>query len=113
MRALLLAGLLLAFTTTDVLWLLAHYADAYGAPYQRLADLVWCESRFEPYALGDRGRSVGPGQWYCAPGNCLWLETPAGRAGVSRWDVAANVEMVVWTYTHRREWMPRWSCWSG
>lgn len=113
LRAATLSLLLLTLTSTHVLWLLEYYAQAYGVPFAPLARLIACESGYDPYAVGDEGRSIGPGQWYCAPGNCFWLDTPAGRDGVLRSDVAANVEMVAWVYANRPGWMHRWSCWRG
>lgn len=95
------------------LFTLDQSLTALGREVDKIARLIACESQFQPYAIGDQGRSIGPGQWFCEPGNCLWLDTPAGRAGVSRWDVAANVDMVVWVYANRPEWTRRWSCWIG
>jgi hypothetical protein len=79
-------------------------ARRYGLDPQRMLRVAWCESKYDPGAVGDGGRSVGVYQFQAD----LWGETPQGRAGMDRRNAAANIEGAMWAWSHglRR----RWSC---
>lgn len=79
-------------------------ARRWGLDEARMLRVAWCESKYDPYAVGDGGRSVGVFQFQAA----LWSETPQGRAGLDRRNAAANIEAAMWGWaTGKRS---HWSC---
>lgn len=95
-------------TRDDVIAYVHHYAWLYGVDAHIPLYIGQCESQLEPYAVGDRGLSIGPFQFHEYG---LWPWTPAGREGYSRWNAMMNVKMGVWAY--KEELIPtHWvGCW--
>lgn len=82
-------------TRDDVIAYVYHHAWVYGVDANTLLYIGQCESKLEPYAVGDYGRSVGPFQFHEGG---IWPWTPAGRRGYSRWHIEQNVAMAAWAY---------------
>lgn len=100
-------------TRADVIRWIYEDAALYGASATELIRVGECESNLQPYAVGDHGHSIGPFQWFCHYGDCrgsLWARTPAGRAGISRWDTRQNVRMAAWAFGQHPELKHHWSC---
>ena len=94
-----------ATTTWDDVeaWIVAD-ATEYGVSAPWLLSVAWCEARGNPYAVGRLGE-VGPFQFHPRG---VWWETPAGRAGISPWNLRENVRMAAWAFS-RGLWT-HWSC---
>jgi hypothetical protein len=52
----------LAPDRTGIPGLIAAASRKYGVDYDELYDTLWCESRFDPEAVGDQGTSFGVAQ---------------------------------------------------
>lgn len=91
-------------TWNDVEAWIVQDAQDYGVSAYWLLSVAWCEARGNPYAIGRAGE-VGPFQFHPRG---LWWDTPAGRAGVSPWDIRMNVRMAAWAFS-RGLWT-HWSC---
>ncbi len=91
-------------TWPQVLAWIEHYAGLEGVPAGYLVAVAECEAAGDPYAVGAQGEA-GPFQWHPRG---LWLETPAGREGLSPWDLRLNVAMAVWAFA--RGYGHHWSC---
>jgi hypothetical protein len=81
-------------------------AATYGVSGRWLLWVAGCETGFSgnPYLVGRLGE-VGPFQWHPRG---LWWSTPAGRAGVSPWDIRENVRMASWAFANGLS--RHWTC---
>jgi hypothetical protein len=110
------AAVMLAFAPTataaaDLSWQeveqwIWNDAAEFGVSGQWLIWVARCEAAGDPFARGARGE-VGPFQWLPWAGS-LWWSTPAGRAGISPWDIRMNVRMAAWAWS--RGLSHHWSC---
>lgn len=91
-------------TWNDVEAWIVEDASDYGVSAPWLLSVAWCEARGNPYAVGRLGE-VGPFQFHPRG---IWWSTPAGREGLSPWDIRMNVRMAAWAFSRGLSW--HWSC---
>jgi hypothetical protein len=68
----------------------------YPGQARRLDCMIRGESTWKPGAVGYRGWYVGLAQFDSG----TWMETPQGRAGLSRYDPYASIDAMAWGVTH-------------
>ena len=95
-------------------------AVLHGANAARLAAVVECESKWDPYAVGDRGRSRGLLQFHCETPDCvgslwagLWPDVDplpsrdepeaAADAAARAWALGAAGHWSCWRMLYRGE----------
>jgi hypothetical protein len=92
----------------DVPTLLAAAALRHDVPLQDLARIAWCESRWDPNAIGPGG--VPKGLFQFTDRTWSWASAEAGYAGASVWDAEANAMAAAWLMAQpggRRHWTCR------
>lgn len=89
----------------DVPALIIGASLRYGLDPERMLRVAWCESRWNPHALGPGGASgVFQFMWY----TWSWASVDAGYAGASPFDPVANIEVASWLMATQG---PRhWTC---
>lgn len=93
-------------TWSDVEGWIDIYAAQEGVSSWWMHNIAMCEAQGDPYAIGSLGE-VGPFQWRTNNG-ALWWQTPAGRQGISPWNIEMNVAMAA--YALARGYQGHWSC---
>ncbi len=89
----------------DVFSLISEAANRWGVNEAVMLRIAWCESRFDPDAVGP-GRTAGLFQF--APITWPWVAERAGFAGASPLNARANAEAAAWLLKHEG---PRhWGC---
>lgn len=77
----------------DVKALIVAAAHQWGLDEQWMLDVAWCESRFDPQAIGPGGAA---GVFQILPETWKWASERSGHPGASPLDAAANVEVAAW-----------------
>lgn len=83
--------------------LISHYAAEYGISHTELYKTLWCESRFNPKAVGDGGNSHGIAQIYLK-----------FHPDVSKAEAQDPHFAIEWTARKFKEGNARlWTCWRN
>jgi soluble lytic murein transglycosylase-like protein len=81
---------------------LRHAADAYRVPYREMRAVSWCESRWDPAAVGDGSRGLFQFLW------STWFSTPyKTRYIYSAW---WNALAAGWLWRHDGGSWREWTC---
>lgn len=91
--------------TVDIPALIIQASFRYGLEPDRMLRIAWCESRWNPSAVG-RGGATGVFQfmWY----TWRWASVAAGYADASPYDPVANIEVASWLMA--TEGARHWTC---
>lgn len=89
----------------DVPELIIDASHRYGLDPERMLRVAWCESRWNPNAIGPGGASgVFQFMWY----TWAWASVDAGYVGASPFNPVANIEVASWLMATQG---PRhWTC---
>jgi soluble lytic murein transglycosylase-like protein len=84
-----------ADVVVDVPALIVDSAQRWKVDEHHLLRIAWCESRFDPNAVGPSGVA---GVFQFSARTWTWASEEAGYAGASPFDAVANVEAAAWLY---------------
>jgi soluble lytic murein transglycosylase-like protein len=76
-----------------------------GVSERYLHAVIWCESRYLPWARGRAGE-MGLGQFL--PSTWRWMSTQAGWAGASAYDAYAAADVLAWAMANG--YAGHWTC---
>lgn len=77
-----------------------HYSDKYDVSASLMAKVMWCESRYNPNAVGDNGTSFGISQIHLPAHPTVTKEQAT--------DIEFATEFMAKAFANGDEWM--WSC---
>jgi hypothetical protein len=88
-----------AAASPQVVPLIYEAAATYGVSGAWLLSVALCETGGTlDHSLRGRSGEVGIFQWLPWDGS-LWWSTPAGRLGISPWDLESNIAMAAWAFS--------------
>ncbi len=94
-----------AIDQLDVRQLITDAARRWELDEQTMLRVAWCESRYDPNAMGPAGAA---GLFQFVPMTWGWVSVRAGYEGASPYDPRANVEAAAWLF--KAEGPKHWTC---
>ena len=88
----------------EIVAIIHERAAAHGVDAGWLSRTLWCESRHDPNAVGDRGQSVGVAQIHNRGLHSLFLE----RGYTDRLDAYQSIDFTAWAFANGLS--RHWTC---